>query len=64
MLHINLHILHAHEVISRKTEFLCSLCKKGKIDARMILYMVLFFILFAHPIKMSISHETVCAHKE
>jgi hypothetical protein len=30
MLHIDPHILHAHEVVSRNSNFLCSLCKKGQ----------------------------------
>jgi hypothetical protein len=34
MLHVDLHIQGAHEVLSRKTAFLCSLCKKTKSGAK------------------------------
>jgi hypothetical protein len=45
LIHVNLHILHAQEVVWRKIDFLCSLYKKTKISAKISLFAKLFCFL-------------------
>jgi hypothetical protein len=64
MLHVDLHILHACEVVSRKTDFFYSPYKKTKIGAKISLLVKLLFVFFAQPTENVSFHKTVCAHIE
>jgi hypothetical protein len=59
MLHINHHIRYTHEVVLRKAEFFCGLCKKTKIGAKISGFVKLFLRIQR---KMSVFHEIVRAH--
>jgi hypothetical protein len=44
MLHVDLHTLHAHEVVSKKSDFFVAYVEKIKIGAKISLFTKLFFV--------------------
>jgi hypothetical protein len=65
LFYVHLHVLCAHEVISRKTNFLCGLRKNNKIWYQNKLFRDAFFLSYLHTVgKISILHKTLCEHLE
>jgi hypothetical protein len=64
MSRIYLDTLHAHKVVSAKTDMLCALCKKRQFCAKIIHFSRHFLCFFYIGHKLSVLRETLRAHIE
>jgi hypothetical protein len=61
MLHVHLHIQHAHEVVARKNIFCSAYVKSTKIRATISLFGEAFFVFFCTAQKKNVEHGDIHA---